>query len=380
MSDKLRFSPDGKFKILCLGDLHERDDYACADGRARTDDYLKLINAALDEYRPDLCVFMGDTVCDFDLPASCEAAVRRVTAPLVERGVPFTIALGNHEHDMGCEDVIIEQYEKIPGFLGFNDDPSVTGDLNHNLLVWSSKEDKPAYNIWVIDSNNLCEDRLLSHYDWVHHDQIAWYEKKAARLREGNGGEPLPAVLFQHIPVAEEYKAVRRFRPWELYWSVKGFDKHSRHRYMPGEGMTGYLGEGPCSPGFDEGQFDSWKKTGDVKAAFFGHDHLNDFTCSVDGITLGQCKTAAFRCYTDGARSCVRMVTLDENEPGRVETSVKHFKEYGLRCECLGPVFRNLSDKQSIACHVALRALCGAAAAAGLGILLGKALKGKNDA
>jgi hypothetical protein len=33
-------------------------------------------------------------------------------------------------------------------------------------------------------------------------------------------------------------------------------------------------------------------------------------------------------------------------------SNFKHFKEFGLKCECLGPVFRTLSDRQSINLHI----------------------------
>lgn len=61
--------------------------------------------------------------------------------------------------------------------------------------------------------------------------------------------------------------------------------------------------------------FGDLHENSDITSAFFGRDRMNDFTCVVDGITMGQCKTAGFRCYTDGCRSCVRIVDIDENEP-----------------------------------------------------------------
>lgn len=85
--------------------------------------------------------------------------------------------------------------------------------------------------------------------------------------------------------------------------------------------------------------------------AFFGHDHLNDFSGYVDGIYLAQHKTAGFRAYTDGCRSCVRLLTLDENDLGSFEQELRHFKEFGLECECLGPIFKRISDRQSTNMH-----------------------------
>ncbi|MBO5290076.1 MAG: hypothetical protein J6B35_00640, partial [Clostridia bacterium] len=44
-------------------------------------------------------------------------------------------------------------------------------------------------------------------------------------------------------------------------------------------------------------QFESWKKTGDIFAAFFGHDHVNDFRMNIDGIDLYQTLGAGYFTY-----------------------------------------------------------------------------------
>ncbi len=364
MDMQLKCRQNGQFHIMCLGDLHENNDIDTPLGKARAEDMARLINAALDRFQPDLAVFMGDTCTDTDNdPEMFRAVVTRVTQPMVDRRIPFAFIMGNHEHDHHHEDMIVKTYASMPGCLIFNDDPSITGCLNYYHTVFSSDGETPVFNLWFLDSNNLCEDQAVSMYDWVHEDQIAWYERKAQELKE-RYGRLLPAVLFQHIPVPEEYDAMRPMKPWELYQSVKGHAAWSSVRYVAKENMRGYLGEGPCAPCRNSGQFASWKKTGDILAAFFGHDHLNDFTCVVDGVTMGQCKTAGFRCYTDGCRSSVRMVTLDENAPDRIETEVYRFKQdFGLKSQSLGPIQRRINDKQSFVLNVAVRVAAGAAAA-----------------
>ena len=62
-------------------------------------------------------------------------------------------------------------------------------------------------------------------------------------------------------------------------------------------GVKGYMGEAPCPPDHNGGEVDSWLKTGDIFAAFFGHDHMNDFVGEVDGILLGQTKCSGFHIY-----------------------------------------------------------------------------------
>ena len=49
---------------------------------------------------------------------------------------------------------------------------------------------------------------------------------------------------------------------------------------------SGHLDEGPCPAKVNGGEFDAWKQQGDIKAAFFGHDHNNDFCGTYDGIDM----------------------------------------------------------------------------------------------
>lgn len=361
MKNQLKFNENGKFRMLLFGDLHEPCVFDTEEDRAKFHDMQLLMETAVRELKPDLAVFMGDTYTDG--ARNPKENIALIAKPIADAGVPFAAVLGNHEHDQGTEAAIVDAYVTHPNCLCFNDDPDITGDMNFNLTVQASDGEKAAFNLWFIDSNNCCEDRNVSVYDWVHEDQIAWYERKANELKEQNGGKPVPAIVFQHTPVYEERLAYRECKPWELYQSVKGHGKRSNKRYVGNECVIdGYVGEDPCAPEYNGGQFESWKKTGDVIGAFFGHDHLNDFTCVVDGITMGQCKTAGFRCYTDGCRTCVRVIDLDERDLTKLETKVIHYKEFGLKCTCLGPIKRTINDKQSFVLTVASRVAMGAAA------------------
>lgn len=358
MDKKLKFNEKGKFRILLLGDLHESCRLDTDLDKAQFSDMQRLMTTSLDRLQPDLVVFMGDTFIS-ETPTPKEA-LDIIAKPIKDRGLPFAAVLGNHEHDLKDIAPTLSAYFNHPSSLCRNDNSKISGDMNYNLLI-HGKDGQPKFNLWFIDSNNLCQSNV-SVYDWVKDDQIQWYESKANELAQANGGKPLPAVLFQHIPVPEEYEALREAKPHEFYQSVRGHGVHRGKRYMLADGAEGYLGEGPATPCYNNGQFQSWKKTDDIIGAFFGHDHLNDFTCTVDGIMMGQCKTSGFRCYTDGCRSCVRIIDIDESEPTKLETAVIHFKQFGLKSKSLGPIKRNLNDKQSIALTAARNALLGAAA------------------
>lgn len=364
---KLKFNENGKFKILLFGDLHENYDYAESP---KFRDMQKLMNASLDRYSPDLCVLLGDVCsthgCDEE-PEKFKAMATAVCKPMFDRNIPVTVIFGNHEHDPGCDDAVVKAYNEI-GCIMRNESDGPHGKADYKELIYSSDGKTPKFCLWFIDSNNLYPDQAVSDYDIVYPDQIEWFERESAKLREQNGGNPMPSFVFQHIPVPEEYRLLRKARIWELPFAAKGFNTKSGNRYMLKKGCEGYLGEGPCSPDIDDGQFDSWKKVGGVLGAFFGHDHLNDFSGYVDGIYLAQHKTAGFRAYTDGCRSCVRLLTLDENDLGSFEQELRHFKEFGLECECLGPIFKRISDRQSTNMHIAAKILGAAAGTAALAV------------
>ena len=366
---KLKFK-DEKFKILLFGDIHEHYDYKT---NPRFRDMNKLMNAALDECKPDLCVLLGDN-CNTDkiaeAPEEFKDVMYHVVEPMLTRGIPVAAVLGNHEHDHGHEDEVVEIYKEL-GVIARNESPAeVTGNLNFKEFVYSSDGEKPLFCLWFIDSNNCHENREISHYDYVHPDQIEWFEDECAKIKELNGGKPMPSFIFQHTPVPEEYELLRKARFWELPVAVRGYNTKKKTFYVGKKGTKGYVGEGPCSPDVNSGQFASWKKVGGILGAFFGHDHLNDFWGTYDGIFMAQHKTAGFRAYTDGCKSCVRLVTIDENNPNTFTQELKRFKQFGLKSESLGFVMRHFSDRQVITMHVLGYLALAAAGVTGIAFLI----------
>lgn len=376
MENNLKFK-DGKFTILSLGDLHEKMFIQSHDDRKRTEDMHNLIEMGIKAFKPDLIVLLGDTCCEHDDSegfADYKRGLTRILKPILQSKIPFAYVLGNHEHDTHQEQLIAEAFSEYETCLAYNDKDSVD-DLSYNLLVKSSDGKEDILNLWFIDSNNLVENSSPVQYDYVHEDQIEWYEKKARQIKDEHNGKTIPAILFQHIPVCEEYDLLREAKPCELPIAVKGHNTRSNKFYVKKDGVEGYLGEGPCAPDQNHGQFSSWKKVGDVKAAFFGHDHLNDFTGVTDGIMLGQNKTSGFRAYTDGCKCLVRTITVKEENPEIIESKVHHFKELGLECHCLGPIESRISDRQSIGMHHASYAAGALLGVAGIASFIKKIKK-----
>ncbi len=65
-------------------------------------------------------------------------------------------------------------------------------------------------------------------------------------------------------------------------------------------------------------QFESWKNKVDIIAAFFGHDHINDFHINIDGINIYQTLGAGY--FTYGKERGGRLIVLDENNTSEIYT------------------------------------------------------------
>ncbi len=327
---ELKFGDDGKFKILHITDIHEVDPemdddenqeipYACS---AET---VNVIEKAVEKTNPDLVVFGGDNISGYWQEFTYEyvkKTIEKICEPIRKRNIPHAIVFGNHDSEIEkfYREFQMMIYMEAPNFIGTLNAEEMHGCGNQNILIKSSDGTRYAYNIWLIDSNDYPRDetgKSTGGYDEVHKDQLDWYEKTAKKLKSENGEKPVPAILFQHIPVSQEYDAiieVDETQPHALKTKDGKFYAFKDEYYISGQ-----LGELPCSPeNRTRKQFELWKKHGDVKAAFFGHDHVNDFILDIDGIKLIQTFGAGYHTY--GEMGGARLVVLDENNPDNIFT------------------------------------------------------------
>lgn len=365
MACDLKFNSNGKFKIMLLGDPHEA--YSLNKNmRKKTKDFLIFLNMALDELEPDLVVYMGDNT-SADNTGNLRDKIEEITKPVRMRKIPIAVILGNHDLESEVSDLdthysIYREY--VNSVIPSNNSLSCRGD--YNVVIKSFDGNKDVFNLWFMYSGNKAPEEYNSYYDFVRCEQIEWYEQNAEALKLKNSGKTVPAMLFQHIPVPEEYKLLTEVHPYRKYFdAVAGLHSKKGRYYVLNRstGVQGYLGEAPCPPDINNGQFASWKKTGDIVAAFFGHDHMNDFIGTVDGITLAQCKTSGFRCYGDGLRQAVRIIELDEKYPTDFNTYMCSYRDIvGNYSQSVHGETRIMPDRVSTCFERSLKTVAGAAA------------------
>lgn len=319
---------DGRLKILILADI--QDDAGLSPYT------LDCINAALELEQPDLVILNGDNIHGSAPslllnPAAVRGSIAQFVEPITARGIPFAPVFGNHDPEtILSKQAQMEHYQSFAGCLA---EANPIGSSVGNYCLPVRDETGALFaNLWFLDSNNHVRTEYGRGYAYVTEEQQAWYEQTSAALARENGGVPVPSLLFQHIPVPEIYDALTEV-PEGTPGAVEGYGRRSGHYYILNDELcsAGTLGEGPCPPDVSSGQFDGWLRQGDVRAAFFGHDHRNDFVATVRGIDLVYTPGIGFYSYGNGYGRGVRVVELDQANPALYSTRMVYYAELSDR-------------------------------------------------
>ncbi len=275
---ELRFA-DGKFKILQLTDLHWKEDAANCDTTEAT------IRAVVEAERPGLIMLTGDVV-------TYEPATdgwNHIVDILYSLQVPFTVNLGNHDAEYLSRDSIFNLVMKSPYYVG-DKGPTTLHGLGNTALPILGADGTVAAVVYSLDSGDDAPDPTLGKYDWIRFNQIKWYRNASDRFAAANDGEPLPSIMFFHIPIPE-YGAL-----------------------MGDENTFGCAKEGAGAPSaINSGLFASLIEQGDVMGVFTGHDHENDYVGLTRGIALGFGRCTGTQAYGDAVRGG-RIIELYEGE------------------------------------------------------------------
>ncbi|MBP5222006.1 MAG: metallophosphoesterase [Lachnospiraceae bacterium] len=308
---------DGSFHILVIADTQDLDK----PQKLTTE----LLNAELDAADADLVIFLGDMIFGPHLgrdQKKVEAAIRAVIDPVAERNIPFAIVFGNHDDEESLSRE--EQFAVYQSYSGcLNEDPDLPGVGNTYLPLYAENSGTPSILLWLMDSGSYAEEEIGG-YGYVKEEQNQWFRDSVASYGEEN--RPV-SYVFQHIVVPQVFSLVEPAKAFEK-GAFCTFGKPWTDWYTEREGAVreGRFGESPCPPLFDSGQFESWKDCG-VKAAFFGHDHANDYIADVDGIDFVATCGLGFYSYGRGDEHGARLLILHADRPEEYETKMVYYKD-----------------------------------------------------
>lgn len=319
----LRFNSDHKFKIMQIADTQEIP--------AVSPDTLSLINNALDREKPDLVIFTGDQIKGYSKkfkkdPAIIESTIDILVEPIAKRNIPFMVTYGNHDAQCGVDNR--GQYKFYAKYDNF-----ISGDLRNaddvgtaDIQIYSSTEDKPVFELYIIDSHGKAKDG--AGYAPVDKKQIEWYVSRREQLKAENG-DYLPSLVFQHIPVPEFFDVIKKV-PKGAKGAVLAYGAHENEYFVLNDETIaegGFMLESPASPDVNTGEFEAMSEKGDVLGIYVGHDHNNSFVVKYKGVDLGYTQGAGFNVYGPGENRGVRIFELDETAPREYKTHTATFKE-----------------------------------------------------
>lgn len=345
----LRFHDDGTFRVLQMADIQ--------DGPEVNRDTIRMIEAAINEAKPDLVVFTGDQIRGYD-PAYIDTFLRRrgenpgarvrlvteIEAKL--HGIHRRIA-ARRDPDLPPQDDI---YREFPGCLNPEADAAGGSPLaiepgTFALPVLSSDgSEHVAMGVMLVNSgdyagkpeeNDAQYPRYVAHsrgldladsdgYGTPSAEAIAWLGDVQRTLAERNGdGEPVPSITFQHIPPQEFYDCLTEVPAWTPN-AVEGARNYAGRCYVLNDAVCrpgSRLGEAIGCADENVGEVDALREAGGYFALYCGHDHKNSFVGHVHDLDLGYAPTCGFECYGPKSRlRGIRLFEFREDDPAAYET------------------------------------------------------------
>lgn len=312
----LRFNADGSFRILQITDLHK------SDSDAYNDVNTMLLRKLVESQNPDLVVITGDIAMDGTLEQVL-GNIKAIMTVFDDLSVPVAVVFGNHDSESGLisREDLMAVYNSYPCSISVDDGALLPGCGTYNIPILSSTSDKMAFNLWMIDSGSYDSE---GHYACVTKEQIAWYVNKSNALKAQNNGKVVHSLMFQHIIVPEIYDALLEVSKYTPYAVERIYESNRYYVLNPANTNAGRLGEYPCPPYYNNGQFDAVVNQGDVLAMFFGHDHSNTFNITYKGVDLVATPKANFEGFS-GIDNGARIITVNEADTSKYETKLVPF-------------------------------------------------------
>ena len=319
-----QFDENGKFTVMQVADIQDDSD---VDARV-----VSVLTQSIARYSPDLVVFTGDNVIETILTASnFRSSVDDFLAPLLRTNTKFAVTFGNHDDEGIGAPSKTDQYAYYRSAGGSNFvDHDVTaldgvGSGVIPIYPYGQTGGTPAYQIYLMDSGS---DPSNGSYDGCYTSQIDYYCQRSQQYPS------VPSLWFQHVIVPDIY--TRCMTTAGSGTGFKGSGSFSGNTWYLDPARVNFArsSSSVISDIYNEAAacctttlyqsaahrsssaygnktlYEAWRDYGNMKGAYFGHDHVNEFTCTTsDGIDLGYGECT-------GLYKTVGVVSYNDDNPG----------------------------------------------------------------
>lgn len=282
---KLRYRPDGTFKIIQFTDTHvgnmpfHEDDHKT----------FALIESALKHFDVDLIMHTGDVIWSEGVK-DAHVVFEKTLAYFDQAKVPMAITYGNHDSE---EIITRSDLRRI-----FQEQVECRADKHHSMI----EDDREAYTLEILapDSDEVANAIFvfdtgadaplpIGIYDWNQPQQVQWFNETSQHYRKGDGVKR--HLVFQHIPVPEYWQAAENI--------IAGVNMETN--------------EAISAPHLNTGLFANMVLDGETWGMFVGHDHENDFDGVYQDIHLVYGNVSGYQTYGELERG-VRIIELNYHD------------------------------------------------------------------
>lgn len=253
------------FTILQLTDIHWNSGTQIGDGEYGCEQYLRKVidEAAAHAGKIDLIEITGDTFM-----LANKIAVDSFIDFMEDVGIPYAITWGNHDRESTYNpNWISERFMEAEHSLYTEVDDDVHERCNY-VVNLTDGDGKTVWQITHLDSGasarGTAADFFLD-YDYIREDQLAWM-----KAEHDAAGADVPVICYYHIAQADNDLA---------YNAIAAGSTDYKSKFFKLEGFASSEKAPETAEFF---------KSVNVKAAFMGHAHANDWTFTTpDGIVYG---------------------------------------------------------------------------------------------
>ena len=316
LSSKIRlsFNKNGKFRILCVSDIHGGVGYD-------EEHTVSNLRALIDAENPDFVLLLGDNagpgLIHISTPEELKQMLTGLTKPMTDKNIPWAHVFGNHDDNFGVDNTVAQKvYESFPLCLSKAGDENLPGCGNWVLPVYASDGDALRFTVWGLDSHRG-NDKFYSTYSvpeksienfsfgenvdatnrGIDFAQVMWYARTSEEIEKKYG--KTPGIMVMHVPLYET-GLISTFGADKIFDGIDGFDTDIQ--------------------GINSGLFRAALERGDIKAFCFGHNHRNSFGAEYCGIKLCYDGYMSMHACHSSDTLGGRVFEIDESNPFDVKT------------------------------------------------------------
>ncbi len=262
---KLELQDKSSLNIIQFTDLHLMHD-------EKDDKTFKLLSHMIKKESPDLILFTGDQTMSKD----SVILYSKLHIFMEQFEIPWSFLFGNHDTDYGVSYEALLNTVKKHKYLKFKRGYKKLGYSNFFFEVKFGKNQVGL--IFMLDSHidetYIISDKEQWGYGRILDSQSEWIKDVFRQYEVTN--RHVSSIIFQHIP------------PFE----VRSIKKEDTKNYI------GVFDESPSTPPVQTNFFNILNAL-DIKGVFYGHDHYNDFSFTMNNIFMAYGRVSGYYEYLD---------------------------------------------------------------------------------